>query len=55
VSVLARTPPPMVRLEGARFLSHSKDSKGIGALRLLRNDPAPKIREAALYSLAEGH
>ena len=55
VSVLARTPPPMVRLEGARFLSHSKDPKGIGALRLLRNDPAPKIREAALYSLAEGH
>ena len=54
VSVLARTPPPMVRLEGARFLSHSKDSKGIGALRLLRNDPVPKIRKAALDSLAEG-
>lgn len=55
VSVLSRTPPPLVRLEGARFLSHSRNPAGIGALRRLLDDPVPKIREAATRSLAEGH
>ena len=55
VSVLDRTPPPMVRLEGARFLSHSKYPAGVGALRILLNDPVPKIRDAAIRSLAERH
>ncbi len=54
LAVLSRTPPPMVRLEGARFLSHSKDPRGIAALRLLLNDPIPKIRDAAKQSLAKG-
>ncbi len=53
VSILSRTPPPMVRLEGARFLSHSKDAESTGALRLLLNDPAPNIREAAMQGLGD--
>lgn len=53
LTILSRTPPPMVRLEGARFLWHSKTPRGIAALRLLLNDPAPKIRDAAKQGLAE--
>ncbi len=55
LSVLSRIPPPLVRLEGARFLSHSKDPADIGALRHLLDDPNPKIRDAATRGLAEGH
>ena len=47
VNVLSRTPAPMVRLEGARFLAHSKSPRAIAALRRLQNDPISKIRDAA--------
>lgn len=55
LSLLRRMPPPMVRLEGARFLSHKKDSRSIAALRLLLNDPNPKIQDAAKQGLTEIH
>ena len=53
LSVLSRMPPPMVRLEGARFLAHKKDPKSIAALRRLLNDPVPKIRDSAKLGLTE--
>ena len=53
LTLLSRKPPYMVRLEGARFLSHSKSPKRIPSLRLLLNDPDPKIRAAAEQGLAQ--
>lgn len=51
-SILSRTPPPMVRLEAARFLDYSKDPRRIAALDILQNDPDPKIQTAAEKGLA---
>jgi hypothetical protein len=52
-SILRRTPPPMVRLEAARFLGYSKDPRRIAALDILRNDPDPKIQGAAKKGLTK--
>ena len=48
LAILSGTPGPMVRLEGARFLSHTGDARGLPTLGRLAQDPSPRIREAAL-------
>ena len=53
LKLLDRMPPPMVRLEGARFLGSAKASRGIPALQRLQSDPLPKVRVAARQGLAQ--